>query len=193
MNRIIGRLAHSMALLGGCVLTFLIAVTCVSVAGRALNAALHGSVKSISPEFANWALALGVGPINGDFELVEAGVAFAVFAFLPLCQLTSGHAVVDIFTAALPQKGKQFLAMIIDSVFAAVLILITVQLFGGTLSKYRFGETTFLLQFPVWWSYAASFAAALVASLVGVYVATMRLSQFVTGKTGLVGAEETEH
>ena len=150
-------------------------------------------MKSISPEFANWALALGVGPINGDFELVEAGVAFAVFAFLPLCQLTSGHAVVDIFTAALPQKGKQFLAMIIDSVFAAVLILITVQLFGGTLSKYRFGETTFLLQFPVWWSYAASFAAALVASLVGVYVATMRLSQFVTGKTGLVGAEETEH
>jgi hypothetical protein len=44
-----------------------------------------------------------------------------------------------------------------------VLILISWRLYEGLLSKMSNGETTFLLQFPIWWAYAASFAASVAA------------------------------
>ncbi|EEE36120.1 conserved hypothetical protein [Rhodobacteraceae bacterium KLH11] len=182
MHRIIDWLARSMALLGGLVLILLIALICVSVLGRSLNTLLHGWLGGLMPGVSDRLLALGVGPINGDFELVEAGVAFAIFAFLPLCQLTSGHAVVDIFTSKLSSRVNRILRMITDIVFAAVLVLIAVQLFDGMLAKLRFGENTFILQFPVWWGYAASFCAAVVAAIVGLYIAAIRIRECLTGK-----------
>ncbi len=166
-----------MALLGGIVLTLLILLVCVSVIGRALNTLLHGPIDNIFPEFAAAALALGVGPVNGDFELIEAGIAFAIFAFLPLCQVTSGHATVDIFTARLPERASRILGAVIECVFAIVLVVIALQLYEGMASKRRYGETTFLLQFPVWWSYAASLLAAIVAAVAGVYMALVRVTE----------------
>lgn len=182
MYRLIERLAQFMAILGGIVLSLLILLTCVSVAGRVLNTALHGTLGSIAPGFSKWALDLGIGPVNGDFELVEAGVAFAIFAFLPLCQFTSGHAVVDVFTARMSAKSNRVLRMISEIVFAAVLVLIAVQLANGMLSKLRFGENTFILQFPVWWGYAASLSAAIVAAIVGLYMAGLRIYEVATGQ-----------
>ena len=182
MHRFIERLARSMALLGGLVLTLLIIMICVSVLGRSLNTLMHSSLGQLMPGFSDWALGLGVGPINGDFEIVEAGVAFAIFAFLPLCQLNSGHAVVDIFTSKLSPRANRVLRMLSEVVFAVVLVLIAVQLFGGMLAKLRFGENTFILQFPVWWGYAASLCAAVVAAIVGVYMAVVRIRECVTGK-----------
>jgi len=166
-----------MALVGGIVLTLLIVLVCVSVIGRALNTLLHGPIDNIFPEFAAAALALGIGPVNGDFELIEAGIAFAIFAFLPLCQVTSGHATVDIFTARLPERANRILGALIECVFAIVLVVIALQLSEGMASKRRYGETTFLLQFPVWWSYAASLLAAIVAAVAGVYMALVRVTE----------------
>jgi len=97
------------------------------------------------PGLSAWALDLGVGPINGDFELVEAGVAFAIFAFLPLCQISAGHASVDIFTAKLPMRINRVLQLGIDVIFAIVLISIAYQLYNGMLSKQSYGDTTFLV------------------------------------------------
>ncbi|MEM9551344.1 MAG: TRAP transporter small permease, partial [Pseudomonadota bacterium] len=145
-----------------------------------------------APAFSDWMIALGVGPVNGDFELVEAGVAFAIFAFLPLCQITAGHASVDIFTNALPDGANRFLRAITDAVFAAVLILIAWRLYEGMMSKLSYGETTFLLQFPIWWAYAASLFGAVVAAVVGVYVAGARVYEMVTGQTIITGAEAGE-
>ena len=136
MNQIMDRLARLFALLGGIALTFLILLTCLSVGGRALNSFLHGEwIQSIAPDIATALLATGVGPINGDFELVEAGMAFAIFAFLPLCQLNGAHASVDIFTSALPLRANRFLRMVIEIVFAATLVLIAWELFQGMESK----------------------------------------------------------
>lgn len=171
------------ALLGGAVLSALIVLTCASVAGRAINTILHGDwMQQTLPGLASALLATGIGPINGDFEIVEAGMAFAIFAFLPICQLHAAHASVDIFTERLPAGANRALRAVTEAVFAAVLILIAVQLWSGMLSKFRSGQTTFLLEFPVWWSYAASVAAAGVAALVGVYVAVMRAREAVEGR-----------
>jgi len=131
----------------------------------------------------------GVGPITGDFELVEAGVAFAIFAFIPLCQIGGGHASVDIFTSKMSRTTNRALQLVIDWIFAAVLILIAWQLFQGMLEKMRYNETTFMLQFPVWWSYAASLFAATVSALVGLYVAAARVVEIVSGRIILHGQE----
>jgi TRAP-type C4-dicarboxylate transport system permease small subunit len=184
MQKFMTNLSRFMAILGGIVLTALIILVCVSVLGRTLNGFLHsGPVVAVLGDFAKTLLDAGVGPILGDFELVEAGVAFAIFAFIPFCQITGGHATVDIFTSMLPLKANRLLQMVIDIVFAGVLILIAMQLYEGMLSKMQYRETTFLLQFPVWWSYAASLVAAVVSAIVSVYIAIIRMGEFFGNRT----------
>jgi len=138
-------------------------------------------------------LALGIGPINGDFELVEAGMAFTIFAFLPLCHINGAHASVDIFTAKLPLRANRFLRMVIEVGFAAVLVVIANQLFAGMMSKQNTGETTLLLQFPVWWAYAASVVAAIVAAVVAVYTACIRSLECVTGQLRMADEMGADH
>ena len=184
MQKFMTNLSRFMAILGGIVLTALIILVCVSVLGRTLNGFLHSApVVAVLGDFAKTLLDAGVGPILGDFELVEAGVAFAIFAFIPFCQITGGHATVDIFTSMLPLKANRLLQMVIDIVFAGVLILIAMQLYEGMLSKMQYRETTFLLQFPVWWSYAASLVAAVVSAIVSVYIAIIRMGEFFGNRT----------
>lgn len=193
MHMAMAFLARKMAILGGIVLGLLILLVCISVAGRTLNGFLHTVLSPVAPDLAQALLDTGVGPINGDFELVEAGIAFAIFAFLPLCQITGGHATVDIFTNLLPLRANRGLRMVTEIVFAAVLVLIAWRLFEGMLSKMSYGETTFLLQFPIWWAYAASFAGAVVAALVGVYTASVRSYELFSGQTVLTDGPETDH
>lgn len=194
MHVFIERLARLFAYIGGLALTALIVLTCASILGRSLNGVLHSDlVQSIVPGFAEWLLTLGVGPINGDFEIVEAGMAFAIFAFLPICQLRSAHASVDIFTSKLPTGVNRILRLIIDAVFAAAIILLAWYLLLGGLSKLRSGQTTLLLQFPVWWSYAASIAALWAAALVAVYVTFMRLIEVRTGGQSALQEDGADH
>lgn len=190
----ITRLARAFAILGGLVLTALIILTCLSIVGRSLNSVLHSDLaQAFAPGLANSLLATGIGPINGDFELVEAGMAFAIFAFLPLCQLNGAHASVDIFTARLPLRINRILRMAIEMIFAAVLILIAVKLFDGMESKRGSGQTTLLLQSPVWWSYAISLPGAVAAALVSVHVAVSRLIEVTTGRVVLPPELEADH
>lgn len=194
MYRIVNSMARLFALLGGGVLLLLIVLTCLSILGRTMNSLLHSDiVQSWLPGPAGILLGLGIGPINGDFELVEAGMAFAIFAFLPICQLHGAHASVDVFTARLPVSINAKLRAVIECVFAAVLVLIAVQLFAGLESKRNSGQTTFLLEFPIWWAYALSFSAAAVAAMVGVYVAGMRLLEAISGRTLLTDVPGAEH
>jgi hypothetical protein len=186
-------LARFMAVLGGIVLSVLIVLTCVSVLGRGINTILHSDVvQGFSSSLAETLLATGVGPVQGDYELVEAGIAFAIFAFIPLCQITAGHASVDIFTSRFPVRLNRFIQMIVEFIFAIVLIVIAWRLYAGMMSKLSYNETTFLLQFPIWWAYALSLSAALLAAVVGIYMAVVRVVEFFTMHT-IVTAAEVEH
>ena len=182
MKNLATQAARLMAICGGLVLTVLIVLICISVIGRSLNGLLHGWIGAVMPGVSAWALDLGVGPINGDFELVEAGVAFAIFAFLPLCQISAGHASVDIFTAKLPTRINRVLQLAIDVIFAVVLIAIAYQLYNGMLSKQRYGDTTFLLQFPIWWAYAASLSGSILTAVVSLYVVGIRAWELMRGE-----------
>ena len=76
-----------MAIMGGVVLTALVLLTCVSVLGRGLNTLGHSDMLTSLHNGSGCVDRNGRRPLNGDFELVEAGVAFSIFAFLPICQL----------------------------------------------------------------------------------------------------------
>ena len=193
MHNYMTALARTLAMIGCAVLTLLILLTCASIAGRLLNGVFHSDwMEATMPQLADW-LAARIGPVNGDFELVEAGVAFAIFSFIPLCQITAGHASVDVFVTNLSPRVSRLLRMGTEIVFALVLLLIAWRLAAGTLSKFQNGETSFLLEFPVWWAYAASLVAAVVAAIVGVYMAWVRSYEAFTGEIRIWdGVEETK-
>ena len=182
MHRLVHALAKLMAIAGGLVLIALIAITCVSILGRALNTVAHISyLKEGMPAVSQFLIQTGVGPVQGDFELVEAGVAFAIFAFLPWCQLSRGHATVDVFTSFLPAPANRFIDVAAEVLLTAITLIITWRLIIGMQDKLAYGETTLLLQFPVWWAYAASASAALTASIVALYSTHTRFREWITG------------
>nr|WP_086016994.1 TRAP transporter small permease [Wenxinia marina] len=194
MRPLVTLIARVMALLGGLVLVALVILTCLSVIGRGLVTLGHSDVLTgAAPGLAGWLNGTGVGPIPGDFELVEAGVAFAIFAFLPICQLRSGHATVDIFTNLMPGGIARTLVVFWEIVLALTLVLIAWRLYEGFSDKLRNGQTTFLLQFPVWWAYGASLIAASAAALVGVWCAAARAAETVTGRPIMPPPGEADH
>lgn len=183
MHEAIKRLARVTAMIGGLVLIALIVITTLSIIGRSANKWLHsGMAEGLLGSFAQKLLDLGIGEVNGSYELLEAGVAFAIFSFFPICQLYGAHATVDIFTSRLPPRVNRAISAIWEVALTAALILISVQLFGGVQRYYGNGETTLFLQFPVWWAYAASFAASVVTCIAAVYCAVMRVRESATGQ-----------
>ena len=178
LHRLIKGLAHGSALIGGVVLIALILLTTLSILGRELSKLVHGLGEG---GLGALILATGVNEIKGTYELTEAGVAFAIFSFLPICQFYGQHATVDVFTSTLPRRGLGWLRAFWEIVLSAIIVFITVRLFGGLERYLGNGETTLFLQFPLWWAYAAAFGAAVGASAVAVYCAYARLREAVTG------------
>lgn len=174
MDLLAYRAAHGSAIMGGVVLSALILMTVLSVAGRALDF-------------------LGFGPVPGDFELVEAGVAFCIFAFLPICQVQAGHATVDLFTTGLGPKLNRVLVAVWEALFAVVVTVIVWRLLEGMLGKRANGETSMFLQFPIWWAYAASLVPAALASLVSLWSAYDRWRAVLTGRETRAVALEAKH
>ncbi|KEJ90948.1 TRAP transporter small permease [Sulfitobacter donghicola] len=193
MHRFIRTLAHGTALIGGCVLIVLVIMTTLSITGRTLNKLLHGDFFANQlAGFSKFLLDMGIGEINGNYELLEAGVAFAIFSFLPICQFYGAHATVDVFTSVLSQRVNRWIMAFWEIVLTAVIILIIWRLYGGLERYLGNGETTFFLQFPVWWSYALSFAAGVVACIVAVYCAVARIGEAI-GDTNILPSEHGEH
>ena len=146
MSTIVYGLSRLMAWFGAFVLSLLALISVVSIAGRALSFA-------------------GLAPVPGDFELVEAGTALAVFSFLPWCHLKRGHAVVDLFWKAYPPGMRKLLDIATDALMLVVWVLLVWRMGVAMLDYQRNGEVSFILQMPVWWGYAASMPAAVVGCL----------------------------
>lgn len=177
MQKLFRGVARWLAILGGIVLLLLIVLTCLSVLGRLANGIGHSAFVEQNVSWAAGFLTT-LGPINGDFEIVEASVAFSIFAFMPWCIINRGHARVDIMTAALPDVVNSMLGLLWDIVFLIVMSVISWRLFIGMSDKKRYMETTFLLEFPVWWGFAVSAVASVFAALAVAYMIYTRLKEF---------------
>ena len=143
MNTLIYNLSRAMAWFGAVVLTAIALMSVVSIIGRALAG-------------------FGLGPVPGDFELVEAGTALAVFCFLPWCHLKGGHAVVDMLWHLYPAPMKRGLVVLSDALMFVVWVLLIWRMSVAMVEYRHNGEVSFILQMPVWWGYAASMVPALV-------------------------------
>lgn len=149
-GRLLGGLSRLLAIIGGLVLIALVVIVTLSVTGRAL-------------------ISFGLRPVPGDFELVEAGCAFAVFSFLPWCHFRRGHVTVDILMNAAPRALRNWLECGSNVVMTLVVGLLAWRFVLGFGDKLRYGETTFILQFPVWWAYLACLPGAFLAVAVAAY------------------------
>lgn len=182
MHKAIHVLARATAIVGGVVLCGIIIMTALSILGRSLNDLLHSdwAVQTFG-DMAQRLLDAGLGEIQGNYEILEAGVAFAIFSFFPVCQLYTSHATVDVFTSQLPERATRWIMAFWEGVLTLTLIFISERLFDGMLRYIGNGETTFFLQFPLWWAYLASFSASCVTCIVAVYCAVMRVFEAVHG------------
>ena len=147
VGRALHRAATGVAVLGGLVLFALTLLTVISVVGRAAFSA----------------------PIQGDFELVELGMAVAIFSFLPYCQIVRGNVIVDLFTSRARPRTRALLDGIGNLLYTAIAALLTwrVALGGMEIRSYR--ETTMVLQVPVWWGYVPAVAFLAFLTVVCAY------------------------
>jgi TRAP-type C4-dicarboxylate transport system permease small subunit len=67
---------------------------------------------------------------------------------------------VDVFVSGLGPRGMALLALIGNIILTIVAFVIAWRLTAGMEDKLGYGETTFILQFPVWWGYAAAMIGA---------------------------------
>ena len=179
MHSAVKWLARMSAAIGGIVLVVLILLTTLSIIGRELSKLGHSLGEGWLGQLL---VASGVDEIKGTYELTEAGVAFAIFAFFPVCQFYGNHATVDVFTSSMPRRPLGWLRAFWEVVLAIVIVFIALRLYEGMLRYLGNGETTLFLQFPVWWAYAASVGAAAIASLTAVYCAWVRVVEAATGR-----------
>lgn len=180
MGRVLDRMARLLAWIGGALLVAMAGLTVVSVSGRALN----------------WA---GLGPVRGDFELVEAGTAVAVFLFLPLATLRGGHVRVTFALSALAPRGRAVFDLAGSVALAALAVLIAWRLWlgfgekfphGGAELRAAFGlgarpfyaETTYDLAMPVWYAYAPALVGAMGFALVALFCLWRGINDLVEGR-----------
>lgn len=147
MSKLIYGTSRAMAWLGGIVLTMLAGLSVISITGRALSG-------------------YGFGPVPGDFELVEAGTAVAVFCFMPWAHLVNGHAQVDLFWHRFPAPLQHLLQIATDALMLIVWLLLVWRMSLALADYHGNGEVSFILQMPVWWGYLAAFVPAALGCVV---------------------------
>ncbi|WP_237155622.1 TRAP transporter small permease [Oryzibacter oryziterrae] len=153
---------------GGALLLVAVVITVLSIIGRAF---IH----------------MGLGPVPGDFEMVEAMIGVAVFAFLPLCQQMRGNVTVDIAVLPLGPKAMAVSQIFGNIVIAGIALFTTWRHWYGLVDKFDNGEVTFILQFPVWWGFAAAEVFLVAFSFVAVVAVLRDISDFRAGRAVLIG------
>ena len=134
-------ISRQLALAGGVIMILLALMTVASIIGRAF---------------------LGV-TVEGDYELVEMGLAISIFLFLTECQLNKGHVIVDFFTLNLAKRKIYFLDATGNLLFTIIAGTLTWQMYLGGLDMFEYIEQTMILELPVWWAYIpAVFCVALL-------------------------------
>lgn len=179
VGRVMDRIARGLAYLGGLVLVLLGVMTVVSTIGRAFVG-----------------LQIGLGPIPGDFELVEAGTAVAVFCFMSWCQLNQGHVTVDILADLAPKRANYALILIGNILIFMVAFVIAWRLWMGfgeqvtwfdqsTRDVLGFGykpftnNTTYILGMPFWYSYLLSFIGAFFFTVISAFTVWRALNDLL--------------
>jgi TRAP-type C4-dicarboxylate transport system permease small subunit len=122
-------------------------------------------------------------PLLGDSEIVEVGIAVAIFSFLPYCQMRGANVIVDFFTMGMGVRSRAGLDMVMNAVFLACVAVLTWRLAVGGLAAYKNGDNSMFLRIPLWWGYLAGFIVCVVWCLTCLHT-TLRWGRVMMGATG---------
>lgn len=153
-----GRLISLWALLGGAVLLIVVTVNMISIVGSVFGT-----------------------PFPGDFELTEMGVAIAVFAFLPYCQLVGANVSADIFTSAASHRTVAFFTMLGSLVALAFACLLIWRMYFGMLDQKEYDYTTTILQIPHWLAFVPILISLVLLALAAFVTLTRDLTALSKG------------
>jgi TRAP-type C4-dicarboxylate transport system permease small subunit len=138
----------------------LIALFCAYLGGAVISAVALMSVASIVGRTV-------IGrTVAGDFELVEIGIAVAASMFLPHCQATRAHIVVDFFTLKAGARAIARFDRLGHLLMAVMLLVIAWRTSAAAVDLWASGQTSMLRGFPLWLGYAATVPGVLVAGLI---------------------------
>ena len=127
-----------LAVLGAVILTVAAAIICYSVLLRIISG----------------------GQVLGDFEIMSVASGIAILLFLPYCQATRAHVLIEIFTNWLPASFLRVLQALWSATLAAAATLLTWRLFIGLEEAMAQNNVTIILHLPL----ASVFVAAVIGA-----------------------------
>ncbi len=108
-------------------------------------------------------------PMLGDSEVVEAGIAIALFCSLPYCQMRGANVIVDFFTLAASEHTRALLDLVMNTVFLVCVAVLTWRLAIGGWAVFIGGDNSTFLRIPLWWGYLTGFVVMIVWCLTCTY------------------------
>ena len=151
-GRLLFRCVEGVALAGGAVLFAMTLMSVASILGRALFSK----------------------PLQGDYELAQTGVAIAVAAFLPYCQMRGGHVFVDFFTAGLPSRARGALDAVGALAIAVIGFVVAWRMGYGLVDLRAAHDQSMILAIPTWYSFVAMIPCFALLGVTAAYTALSR-------------------
>jgi TRAP-type C4-dicarboxylate transport system permease small subunit len=154
--RLLLALAKLSAISAGILLTAITAVVCASLIGRNTT---------------GWTLV-------GDFELSGAAAGAAIALFIPWCQATRGHIIVDFVTTRCQPRTNAQLDRFGALVMAVVMALMAWRSSIGLMNAWNTQAGTMMLGFPEWIVYACIVPPLALSALLALVQAVHGLDAF---------------
>ena len=152
------RADHVLGVVTALMLVAMVLLTCIDVVGR---------------YFLN-------RPLTGAFELTELAMGALIFSSLPLVTLRRQQVTVDLFDRLVPTSWKRAQSAFFDTMAALCMALIGWRLWIKAAEMAQAGETTAVLQIPVY--PLVYYMAALTTATVGVMLIMVWLDATASNK-----------
>lgn len=147
-GRMLFAVATWFAYAGGLIFICLVIMSVASIVGRKLFSA----------------------PVPGDVEVLQMAAAFASATFFAYCHLTHGDVKVDFFTAHMTTQRRMLLDSAGSLLVGLLGLLLAWRTGAGALSLKEAGESSAILEIPVWLAQALMVPSFLLLALAGFYM-----------------------
>jgi TRAP-type C4-dicarboxylate transport system permease small subunit len=159
-GRFLLAVARLMAIIGGLVFVGLVVMSVISIVGRK-------TVGFVVP---------------GDVEVLQMLAACASASFFPYCHLIHGDVKVDFFTHNLSQKTLWLMDAVGSLLIGLVGALIAWRAWAGAMMVMDNGETSMILQWPVWIPQALMVPGFAMLAIAGGYMAVHQVRMALRGQ-----------
>lgn len=115
--------------------------------------------------------ALFDSPVMGDVEIVQIICSLAIASFLPYAQMKNAHVIVDFFTHGASARTRAVLDVLAALVLAVVATWLAWRSTAGAIEAYTNGETSMILDWPLWWAHITIAPGLGLLTLTALYTA----------------------